>query len=485
MRWGVPYVLAGLFLGMALSGKSLAQITRSWTFGECLQQAMKNNLGVRQAEINTQARELDLLQARTAYLPDLSASGFSGLTFGQRLDPFNLRFVNQRTEMVNLGLNANLLLFGGFQNLHRLKQARYALESAAAQTEKVKQDLTLNVASLFLQLIFAEERRERAIFQHESTRAALERVRDLVEAGVRPRGDLLNIEAQLASEEAVVVQAENTLRMARLNLAQLLMLDSISVQRPELSPEKAWLEILKKMPDVLYAEALLVSPAVRAAEWNLKASVSQLAIAKGAFFPTLSFSASLGSGYSSLTQRITDTLITVIPQDPVRYYTYGGDSLDIPKAPIVLWEFQRAITPFGSQLRQNFNNQVGLFLTVPILNGLNNHANLRRARLNVRNSELQLEQQKQQLRNTIFSAYNDGVAALSSWEATRKALNAAREALDYAETGLEAGSLPSAEFVQIKNRYLQSETDEVVARYELIFRIVILYYLTNKPIPLN
>ncbi|MCS6981554.1 MAG: TolC family protein [Flavobacteriales bacterium] len=485
MKWGMSIVFSGLLSGVAPPPVTLAQISRPWTFGECLQQAMKNNLGVRQAEINSQVRELDLLQARTAYLPDLSASGFGGLTFGQRLDPFNLRFVNQRTEMVSLGLNANLLLFGGFQNLHRLKQARYALESAAAQAEKVKQDLTLNVASLFLQLIFAEERRERAVLQYQSTQATLERVRDLVEAGARPRGDLLNMEAQLASEAAVVIQAENTLRMARLNLAQLLMMDSISVQRPELSPEKAGLEILKKMPDVLYAEALSSNPAVRAAEWNLKASLSQLSIAKGAFFPTLSFSASLGSGYSSLTQRITDTLITVIPQDPVRYYTYGGDSLDIPKAPIVLWEFQRAITPFGSQLRQNFNNQVGLFLSVPILNGLNNHANLRRARLNVRNSELQLEQQKQQLRNTIFSAYNDGLAALSSWEATRKALKAAHEALDYAETALEAGSLPSAEFVQIKNRYLQSETDEVVARYELIFRLVILHYLTNKPIPLN
>lgn len=456
-----------------------------WSFAQCLDHALKNNIGIRLAELTKEQREVDLLQAKTAYLPNVTASGFGGFTFGQRLDPFNLRFVNQRTEMMSLSLNGNLLLFSGMQNLHRLKQARYALESASAQAEKVRQDITLNLASLFLQVVFAEERLQRAEYQEQATRAALERMQALLEAGVRTSGDLLNLESQLASEQSVVVQARNTLRLARLNLAQLLMLDSVDVVRPQIRPEDSGLEILQKSPQLLYAEALAINPAVLSADWAVKASLSQLRAAKGAFSPVVSLTASLGTGYSSLTQRITDTVISVIPQPPSRYYTYGGDSLDIPKAPIVLWDFKRETTPLRSQFRQNFNNQVGLVITFPLLNNLNNQANLRRARLALASSSLQLEQQKQQLRNTIYSSYNDALAARQSWEAARNALRAAREALNYAEVRTESGAMPTAEFVQVKSRYMQAETDEVVARYELIFRLIVLHFLTGKPIQIN
>jgi outer membrane protein len=482
-------------LGIAVSGLAFGLLVvhgvwsqtsdKRWTFSQCLNYALEHNISIRLAELTKEQRDVDLLQAQTAYLPDITASGFGGFTFGQRLDPFNLRFVNQRTEMMSLSLNGNLLLFSGMQNLHRLKQARYALESASAQAEKVRQDITLNLASLFLQVVFAEERLQRALHQEEATQAALYRMQALVEAGVRPAGDMLNLQAQLASEQSVVVQARNTLRLARLNLAQLLMLDSVNIERPKLRPEEAGLEILQRSPEFLYAEALAISPAVRSADWAMRASLSQLRAAKGAFSPVISLTASLGTGYSSLTQRITDTLITVVPQPPSRYYTYGGDSLDIPKSPIILWDFKREITPLRSQFRQNFNNQVGLAITFPILNNLNNHANLRRARLALASSTLQLEQQKQQLRNTLYSTYNDALAARQSWEAARNALRAAREALDYADARSESGVMPTAEYVQVKNRYLQSETDEIVARYELIFRLIVLHYLIGKPIQIN
>lgn len=470
------------FFFLKVSGQNPGQV---WTFQQCLDHALKNNLGVSLADITTEQRQVDLLQARSAYLPDLNASAFGGLTFGQRLDPFNLRFVNQRTELLNVGLNGNLLLFSGMQNLHRLKQARYALESAAAQAEKARQDLTLNVASLYLQIIFTEERLKRTRLQMEATESAAERLRKLVESGVRPQGDLLNLEAQLAAEKVQWVQAENATRLARLNLAQLLMLDNIEVARPEVRPENFGMDILDRQPDVLYAAALSLSPGVQAAEWNLKAAQSQMKTARGSFSPTLSLSASLGTGYSSLTQRITDTSITVIPQAPARYYTYGGDSLDIPKSPLVLWDFKRAVTPLGTQMRQNFNNQVGVVLNIPILNNLTNHANLKRARLALTSSALQLEQQKQQLRNTLYTAYNDALSARQSWEAAKTALRAAREALDYAEVRTESGVQNSVEYIQAKNRFMQAETEEVVARFELIFRLYILHYLTGKPLPIQ
>lgn len=483
-RNSVFWVVAGFFF-FGFKNNSAQNQNGRWTFNQCLKYALENNLNLRLAEITKSQRGIDVAQSKAAYLPDITASGFGGLTFGQRLDPFNLRFVNQRTEMASLSLNGNLLLFSGLQNLHRLKQARYALESAEAQVEKVRQDVTLNLASLFLQVVFTEERLQRALYQEEATKAALERMSDMVESGLRPQGDILNLQAQLASEHSVVVQARNALRLARLNLAQLLMLDSVDVMRPQLSPEKAGLSLLGKSPEVLYAEALAVSPSVRSADLALRASQSQLKAARGAFSPVVSFTASLGTGYSSLTQRITDTTITVIPQAPARYYTYGGDSLDIPKSPIILWDFKKETTPLRSQFRQNFNNQVGLVISFPILNGLNNQANLRRARLAVTGSTLQLEQQKQQLRNTLYTSYNDALAARQSWEASREALQAAREALDYAEARMESGVLPSAEFVQVKNRFLQSETDEVVARYELIFRLTVLHFLIGKPIEIN
>jgi len=474
----IGYLNPDLLSGQVVEGKK-------WSLQECIRYAVENNIGLKQASLNTDLRKLEFQQSTTAFLPSLNASGFGGLTFGQRLDPFNLRFVNQRTEMISLGLNGNLLLFSGLQNINRLRQAKYAHLSAHAQEEQARVDLTLNVASLFLQVVFSRERLQKALLQKESTEAQIERMKTLVESRARPIGDLLNLEAQLASERSLVVQAENTVRQAKINLMQLLLLDEIDVMLPEVSFDKAGIEILSRPPEALYAEALSISPGVQSSEFNYRSMKSQLSAAKGSFSPTISFTASLGTGYSSLTQRITDTIISVTPVDPIRYYTYGGDSLDISIPPLIKFDFARKVTPLSTQFRQNFNNQLGVVISLPLLNNFTNYANLRRARIGLQNAELQLHQQKLQLKNTIFNSYNDAQAAFASWEAAKIALKAAREALEYAEVRLETGLMPSAEYVQVRNRYLQSETDEVVSRYELVFRLFILNYLTGKNLILN
>lgn len=471
---------------LCAAGLIQAQTDKVWTLEECVAYAKDNNINLAQSRLNVESASVDFFQSKTAFAPTISGSLFAGYSFGQRLDQFNLTFVNQRTTSANLSLNGNLLLFAGLQNINRLKQAKYALEANRYAVEQAENDLSLNLANAYLQLLFAYERLAITEGQILLTQNQYDRTTVLYEAGSLTRGELLNIEAQLTREQINKVNAENAVQQTQLALLQLLNLpdDKITVKKLEVEIPADAESLLLKSPFEVYMQAAGLHPGIKSAEQSVLSSQKGVAIAKGAFSPSLFLVASYGTGYSSLSQQITDTNVTITPVPPLVLPTNQGDTVVVNQSPIINVDFERRTTPFFSQLNRNQNTQVGFSLSIPILNGLQNHANLRRAKIQLLNSRLNVDLQRQSLRNIIQTAFNDARAGFITFQANKKNVEALTEAFQYAEEKYNAGAMNVLDYNNAKTQLNNAELETLLSRFEFIYRVKILEFYMGKELKL-
>lgn len=479
-------VLFFVFVWASAGFAARAQTSKIWTLEECIAYAGDNNIQLAQSRLNVESAAVDFFQSKTAFAPNISGSLFAGYNFGQRLDQYNLVFVNQRTTSANVGVNGNLLLFAGLQNINRLKQAKYALDANKLAVQQAENDLSLNLTNAYLQLLFSLERLSITQGQISLTQNQLDRTRTLYEAGSATRGEMLNIEAQLTREMINKVNAENSIQQTKLTLIQLLNLpdNDLTIKKMDVELPADAEDILAKSPFEVYIQAAGIHPGIQSAEYNARSAEKGVAIAKGAFSPSLFLAASYGTGYSSLSQRITDTMVTITPIPPQVVRTYAGDTVAIPQTPFVNVSFKRETMPLFNQLKMNQNTQVGLSLSIPILNGLQNHATLRRAKIQLQNSKLNVDLQRQNLRTLIQTAFNDARAGYITFQANKKNVEALGEAFQYAEEKYNAGSMNVLDFNNAKTQLNNAELETLVSRYEFIYRIKILEFYIGKPLKL-
>jgi len=460
--------------------------TKVWTLEQCISYAKENNIKLQQSELNVRSSELNAKESYYSLLPNISANGFGGYSWGQRLDQYNLAFVNQRTTSIQANLSGNLLLFSGLQNISRIKQNKYALESNRLNYEQAINDLSLNIANAFLRLTLAKDRLKIAETQIATTQEQVERTRKIYEVGGTNKGELLNIESQATQEEINLINAQNEFSAARLNLILLLNLEDqdFDIYVPEINIDDNPDELLTLSSQDIYLKALNMHAGIQAQEWAVKSNKSAVNVAKGAWSPSIALSGSIGSGYSSLSQEITDTNITITPNAPIVLPTYGGDSVAIPMQPTINYDFTRKTIPFFNQLPRNRNTQLGITISLPILNGLSNYTNLSRAKINYQNSRLELESQKQNLRNTIQTAHNDAITGYTTYKANKKNAEALAESFKYAQEKFNAGQMNAYDFNQAKNNLNNAEIQSLISKYEYLYRVKILEYYLGKPLKL-
>ena len=477
-------ILSVLFCALAFTAN--AQTTKVWTLEECIAYARDNNIKLAQSRLNVESANVDFFQTKTAFAPNISGSLFAGYNFGQRLDQYNLTFVNQRTTSANIGLSGNWLLFAGLQNINRLKQAKYALEANKYAVDQAENDLSLNLVNAYLQLLFSYERLRITEGQILLTQNQFNRTTALYEAGAATRGDMLNIEAQLTREQINKVNAENSVQQTKLTLIQLLNLpdNDLNIQKLEVEIPTDAESILLRSPFEVYMSAAERHPGIKSAEISVMSSQKSVAVAKGAFSPSIFLVASYGTGYSSLSQRITDTMVTITPQPPLVLPTNQGDTVVFNQPPSINVSFKRETTPLFHQLKQNQNTQVGFSLSIPILNGLQNHANLRRAKIQLVNSQLNVDLQRQNLRTIIQTAFNDARAGFITFQANKKNVEALTEAFQYAEEKFNAGAMNALDYNNSKTQLNNAELETLLSRFEFIYRIKILEFYMGKELKL-
>lgn len=435
-----------LMLLFSISG--LAQ--EQWSLEKCVEYALENNLDVQQAALNMQNSQTGIMQAKGQFAPSVNGSAYYGYNFGKRIDPFTNTFAQSTVSTGNFNLSANWVLFSGLQNLNTFVQSRYDYQSAEFSHKNAEYLTGLSVTTSFLQILFNVEALKVAENQLEVTKQQVERTKKLVAAGSAPQGSLYDIEAQAAREELALVDADNQLVLSYLSLKQILRLPgdySMEIVIPS-QFDTAALGLPTSLSAVIQT-AYDSYPSIKSNEYSVLSAESQVKVSNSRLIPTLSIGGGVGSGYSGLNKEA------------------NGD-----------------VKSFGSQISENFNQNLGVSLSVPIFNRMNNRANINRAKVNVEIAKNGLEREKQKVRQDIESAYADATAAFKRYRSTEKGLISLQEAFDYAQKRFDVGMINAVDYNLAKTNLAKAQSDLVRAKYEYIFRMKILDFYQGIPITL-
>lgn len=446
-----------------------------WTLEQCISYALENNIRVRQQKIAVNVNENNYQQSKTDRYPSLNASASYGVSFGRALDQTTYQFTEDQTvKSSNLSLNSSTILFNGFQKQNTIKQGYFNLQAGLYDLERLKNDISLNIAAAYLQILFNKELFEVSKSQFEITSQQVERTRKLVEAGSLARGSLLEIQAQEASEEVQMVTAENQLNLSYLTLMQILDLDvslPFSIVIPEITGISE--EDLISGPNQIYNEALGILPQIKSSMSRLNSSEKSFDIARGYRSPRLSLSASYGSGYSDIRERLIGSEEITIPIG----FTAGGEQVfRIAQNPVF------STYPFINQFKDNASTSLFLSLSIPIFNGNQINNTIKNARLSVENSKLEVEFARKTLYEEINRSYTDAIAALKKFNASEKALTAMEESFKYTREKFELGLVTSVDFNVATNQLLKTQSDLLQSKYDFIFKVNILNFYRGKPI---
>ena len=266
-----------------------------WTFSQCLDTALQRNITVAQSKLTNELNKVTLEQSKAQRIPSVSASASEGLSFGWSIDPTTNSYVDQAYNSTNLGLSSSLNLFNGLQTQNTIRRNKLNVEAGGYDVEKTKNEITLGVTTAYLQLLFAMDNLEVALRQEESTTAQAEQTRKMVAAGKVPESNLLQIRSQLATDNLAVINARNTVDLARITLMQIMEIpfyDGFEVVRPRF--EEPAVEIIQTSEQV-YSKALLVMPQVSAAQVRSNSSLYDMKISEGARYPRLNIGANLNT----------------------------------------------------------------------------------------------------------------------------------------------------------------------------------------------
>jgi outer membrane protein len=448
----------------------------SLSLNACIEKAWENNLQVRQSELNLEAGASQLKSTQANVLPNLNAFASHNYNWGQRIDPFTNQFATTRVQSNSFGLATGIDLFNGFQNYQSIKAQEASLEASRYDLEAQKNDIALSVAGAFLQVLMVEELINAAEQQVGISKRQLDRVEKLVAAGAANIGTQYELEAQLARDRSNLTLRRNDLQLAMLQLKQLMLLpadERLSLQRPNVDADSSM--VLERTSTVYgYAEGAM--PEIKRAEYSLMQWDRQLGAARSGWYPSLSLSGSIGSGYSGLRTEVTD----VTPVTETIGFTESGEEVFTQSFNA---NFSRV--PFGTQIGDNFNQFLGLSLNVPLFNRWQVQNNVNQAKINRSIAELQLEQEKQGLRQRIESARTDAIAAREAYKANVNALRASEKAFEFAEKRFEAGAINIVEFNNAKNNLMMAQAEVSRTRYDFVFRTRILDFYMGKPLGLS
>jgi outer membrane protein len=422
-------------------------------------------------------------------LPSLNAGATHGYNFGQTIDRYTNDFATDRVQTDNFYLGSSVTLFGGFQKLNQVKQREIDLEASQYDKDKFMDDITLLIATGYLQILYYKELTKTAENQLKATELQSERLKKLVDAGALAQGDFYTLEAQRALENSQVVSARNNLDISYLTLVQMLDLptaEGFEIESPDL--ELGLQPELALTAEQIYSFALETQPSIKSAEAKVKSSELGLSLAQGGQSPTLTLQGSIGSGYSGAAQILDSYSIyapEITPATQASSFIPGPDGKPQTKVYDYAANTVYKTKSFNDQFNDNFNKSVSLNLNVPIFNGWSTRTNISRSKINVENSKYDLELSKLDLRKTIQQAYADAKAALNNYEASVTGVNAARESYRYAEQKFNVGSMNSVDFNNSKKDLEKAESDQIRAKYEFIFKSTVLDFYMGKPITLT
>ncbi|CAK7067743.1 MAG: hypothetical protein PARBA_02599 [Parabacteroides sp.] len=444
--------ISALYL-LSTGVNATAQTTpEQWSLEECIRYAIEHNIDLKQKEQAQESRKVDLHTSKFSWLPDLNATVGQNFDFGRSPSKSGV-IVDQNSANTSASIQLNMPIFDGLKIPNDIAARRLDLKAATETLNKAKEDLAINVASYYLQVLYNKEVLKIAELQVALSSEQVAKTEALVNAGKVPLSQLYDMKAQLAKDEVTLTESRNNVNLAILDLTQSLELERMGENFDVVVPDtddavgRYMSSIIP--PENVYDHALTFKPQIKEQQYLLESQKKMLKVAQAGYYPKLYFGASYSNGY----------------------YHYSGNG-------------EYTNTPFSDQLKTNGRKTVGFSLSIPLFNRFQVRNSVRSARINIQNQELMMENTKKVLYKEIQQAYYNATAAQEKYISSDKSVIASKEAFSYAEERYSAGKSTVFEYGEAKTKYAQSLAEQAQAKFNFIFRAKILDFYNGTPITL-
>ncbi len=427
-----------LFLLLCIPLTSFSQ--KLWTLHDCLQYAQENNLSIKQSEVDLKTTQINKLQAKEAFLPTINGNASYNLNEGKNINPVTNQYENAFFQSASGGVSVELTLFAGLQNWRKLQQAHLNQLAAQYQLDKIKDNIQLMIINAYGEVLSYKEQLKNLKTQIEVSKESIQRTTHLIEAGALPKGDIYEAEAQKLTQEQQVIATENALFIAKMGLAQLLLLKNYQdFEIADASFDVINNDILNKTPQEIYLRAKEIMSDIKIANTNVQLAETALKLSQSSYSPRLSAQ----WGYSSR------------------------------------WS-KNQLQDFWKQLDANKGMYAGLSLNIPILNGFSTLGNVKQQHLNLQKAQFEKTQTELTTEKNIYQAYTDATNAKKLYEASQKTVQAKQQAFEYATQRHDVGLMNTFDFNQAKYQFENAQNDTIKAKYQYIFKLKILEYYFSR-----
>lgn len=435
--FGLVFIVAGLLI----PATSFSQ--KVWTLKECIDYARQENIQVKKSNIIEESYDVDISQTKAALFPSLSGSISQRYTNSQTPDQngdyrYEGLFNGQYT------LNANWTIYNGGKNKNNIKQAELLKEAQEFNTEETQNQIEIAITQAYLQILYSRESIKNNENILASTEAQLNQTKDFLDAGSITRSEYAQIEAQYSSDKYNLIQAQNSYDAYKLQLKQLLELEfdeDIEVQFPQIDDN----EVLQFIPSKyeVYKKALIIMPEIASSKLDIQLANLNKSSAKAGYLPTVSVSGSIGTG-------------NIFNSSP----------------------------SFATQIGHNFNQSIGLTVSIPIFDNKQNKSNVRKADLEIQNAELNLLDAQKTLLSTVENLYQDAVSGQSKFRAAKDKMNSSKLSYELIQEHYALGLRNTVELITEKNNYANALQDMLQAKYTALISLKLLNFYQGQGITL-
>lgn len=433
-----------ILIGCVMASVCGIQAQEAWDLQKCIEYAIEHNLSIKQQEATRQQSEVELNTAQWSRLPNLNGNVGQSFNFGRALQADNT-YGNRNTANTNFSLGTNIPLFTGLQIPNNIALAKLNLKAATEDLKKAKEDISIQVASYYLQVLFNEELAKVAQNQVKLSKEQLDRKVAFFKNGKASEAEVYEAKSRLAQDEMSAVQADNNYRLALLDLSQLLELPSpegFTIAAPPTEEVTGQLSL----PDEVYSQAMTNKPSIKAAQYRLEGAEKSIRIAQSDYYPQLSFGAGLSTNY---------------------YKMSGIETAS-----------------FSSQWHQNFNKYLQFSLSIPLFNRFATRNRVKSARIQKNALQWRLEESKKTLYKEIQQAYYNALAAESKYRSSQSASEAAQASFDLMSEKYANGKATATEYNEMRTNWMKALSDHIQARYDYLFRSKILEFYQGIPLKL-
>ncbi|WP_339704588.1 TolC family protein [uncultured Kriegella sp.] len=430
-----------LFVEMAFAQEVETNATsKLWSLEDCISYAIENNITVKDADLNTSISEVDYNKAKSARLPNLFGSASQTFSSGTSIDPITSDYVSDQIHSTNLGINSSMTLFQGSQVNNQIKQNKLLLEQSGLLAEEAKNSIVISILETYLQALFSKEGIAIAENNLKASEKEVLRAKSRLDAGSIALSDYTEAQSQAATNKYNVIAAKNDYEQNIITLKQLLELSPLETLEIETIDENMDLINLELNKEAIYTNALAYLPEVEASKTNILINEKELDIAKGGYLPTLALTGSLGSGYTSI-----------------------NDS------------------DFSDQLDLNFNQRLGLSLTIPIFNRNQTKAAVQTASINIEKAEIQKQTVEKEVIKKVETAYQNALSSQEQLVAAEASEDAAEQSYNLAQKKYELGDLSTTDLVISQNTYTNAQQNYLQAKYlNILYHQLLQFYQGNE-----